>query len=106
MVEEYLGGTSLHCALRTTLSKDAIAALYGMRGWQVRKCAWTDYEVRCGWAELVIDAESPVLMHGLVADVLAHMDEILEPLRTASIPFVAECYDMDMTLLKEFSSQV
>ncbi len=104
MDEEYLGGTTLHCALHTALGKETIALLYNERGWDVRKCAWADYEVKCSWAELVIEGESPILMHGVVADVLRRVEEVLDPLREAGISFTGECYDTDKTLLKEFRS--
>lgn len=104
MDKEYLGGTSLCCALHTALEKEAIAGLYGKRGWYVRKCAWTDYEVKCSWAELVIEGESPILMHGPVTDVLRRVEEVLDPLRVAEISFTAECYDTDTMPLKEYRS--
>lgn len=104
MDEENLGGTRLFCALHTALEKKTIAGLYGKRGWSVRKCAWTDYEVKCSWAELVIEGESPVLMHGPVADGLGRVEEVLHPLGVAEISFTAECYDTDMMLLQEFRS--
>jgi hypothetical protein len=79
--------SSLHAAL----SPAQAAGLYEALGWRVRKCSWTDYEVFGPWAEFVIEAESPNLMHGLVADILDHADELLAPLRRVSISFTAEC---------------
>lgn len=79
-------------SLDTTLSKRHIARLYGALGWQVRKCTWVDYEVTSDWAELVIESERPILMHGSVADLLARAEELVAPLRVAKVSFSAECY--------------
>jgi hypothetical protein len=95
---------NFYSALHTTLSREQVAGLYEALGWSARKCSWTDYEVFGPWAELVIEAESPILMHGLVADILGHADELLAPLRRAGILFTAECYGPDRELLQEFSS--
>lgn len=58
------------------------------------------------WAELVIEAESPILMHGLVADLPARVEELVIPLRAAGISFTAECYgpEPDGELLLELRS--
>jgi hypothetical protein len=55
-------------ALWTSLSRRRVARLFARLGWSVRKCSWTDYEVCSPFAELVIEAESPILLHGPVAD--------------------------------------
>ena len=94
--------SNFHSALHTTLSREQVAGLYGMLGWKVRKCTWTEYEVFGPWCELVIEAESPILMHGPVADVLVHAKELLAPLRTAGVSFTAECYGADGELLREY----
>jgi hypothetical protein len=80
-------------SLHTTLSREQVAGLYGALGWQVRKCSWADYEVISDWAELVIEAESPILMHGPVADLPARAEELVAPLRAAGVSFTAECYE-------------
>jgi hypothetical protein len=63
-------------SLHTSLSKKQVARLYGALGWHVRKCSWVDYEVVSDWAELVIEAESPMLMHGSVADLPGRGEEL------------------------------
>jgi len=79
-------------SLHTSLSREQVAALYGALGWQVRKCSWVDYEIVSDWAKLVIEAESPILMHGPVADLPARVEELVAPLRASGISFTAECY--------------
>jgi hypothetical protein len=96
--------SNFYSGLYTVLSREQVASLYGALGWRVRRCSWTDYEVFGPWAELVIEAESPILMHGVVADVLDRAQELLAPLRQAGISFTAECYGPDGELLQEFSS--
>jgi hypothetical protein len=86
------------------LSRQQVAELYGALGWQVRKCGWTEYEVVSPWCELVIEAESPILLHGPVANVLVHAQDVLAPLHAAGVTFTAECYGSDGELLQEISS--
>lgn len=74
------------------MSREQVARLYGVLGWKVRKCSWVDYEVISDWAELVIEAEAPILMHGPVADLSTRAEELVAPLRAAGITFTAECY--------------
>lgn len=79
-------------SLHTALSREQVAELYGTLGWQVRKCSWDDYEVVTDWAELVVESEATILMHGPVAGLLARAEELVAPLRAAGVEFTAECY--------------
>jgi len=83
--------TNFYSSIDTTLTRE-VAALFGGLGWRVRKCSWVDYEVISDWAELVIESEAPILMHGLVADLPARAEELVAPLRAAGLSFSAECY--------------
>jgi hypothetical protein len=102
-MEDLPDTSHFYSSLHTKLSRQQVAEIYGKLGWQITKCSWTDFEIICPWAELVIEAESPILMHGPVADVLARADELLAPLRHAKISFSAECYDSDGDLLREYN---
>ncbi len=83
---------SFFSSLDTTLSREQIARLYEAIGWRVRKCSWVDYEVVSEWADLVIEAEAPILMHGPVANLRSRGEELVAPLRNAGVAFTAECY--------------
>ena len=91
------------CSLDTTSSREEIASLYGALGWRVHRLAWADYEIICDWADLFITAESPIEMHGRVANV-DRVGELVVPLRVAGVTFAAECFgpepsnDLLMTL--------
>jgi|SRR6516225_3381180 hypothetical protein len=100
-MEDVADTADFYSSLQTALSREHVAGLYGALGWRVRKCSWTDYEVLGPWAELVIEAEGPILMHGTV--VLARAEEVLAPLREAGISFAAEFYGADGKLLRELS---
>lgn len=89
---ELPNSSNFFSSLRTAMSKEHVARLYGALGWQVRKCSWVDYEVISDWAELVIEAEDPILMHGSVVDLATRAEELVAPLRAAGIDFTAECY--------------
>jgi hypothetical protein len=85
-------GSNFYSALDTTLSREQVAELYGDLAWRVRKCSWVDYVVISDWAELVIEAERPILMHGPVAELPARAEELAAPLRAIGVSFTAECY--------------
>ena len=70
---------------------------------EVEKCGWDEFEMSCDWAELVLEADSPVLMHGAVADVQKNAERLLAPLREAAIGYSAECYGESGELIREFS---
>lgn len=90
-MSETFYGTIFYCSLSTTLSKAQVADLYRGLGWTVRKSSWSDYEVICPFAELVIEADNPVLLHGPMASLGNNVDRILAPLREAGVRYSAEC---------------
>lgn len=98
--------SNFFAGLDTRLTRAQVARLYGRLGWRVRMCSWVDYEVASDWAELVIEGESPVLMHGPVADLPDRVEELVAPLRAAGVTFAAECYGPlpDRVLLLEVRS--
>jgi hypothetical protein len=93
-------GSNFFASLATELSKEEIARLYGSCDWAVRRCALVDFEIRCPWAELIIDGQSPILLHGPVAQVLLNVEAILAPLRAAGVSYTAECYGEAEELLR------
>jgi hypothetical protein len=86
------------------LGRRRVAQLYQRLGWEVRKSGWTEYEMRSSVAELEVQAESPVLLHGLVWGDLDTVESVLAPLREARAVFEGECYDGSGKLLKEYKS--
>lgn len=100
--DELPDGSKLFASLTTSLSKEQVAQLYGSRGWVIRKCSWHDFEVRSPWAELVIDGESPILLHGPVAQVEKNAATILAVLKESRVSYTAECYGDDNELLSRY----
>lgn len=99
--------SNFYSSLHTTLSRRDVAELFGAAGWEViEPDDWDHLEVRCPWAELIIEAESPILVHGPVADLPARVDELVAPLRVAGVSFTAECYgpEPDRELMRELRS--
>ena len=94
--------STFFAALNTALPRRRIAEWFTPPTWVVRQCDWTDYEVSSPFAELVIEADSPTLLHGPVAEVEANADRILGALRAAGIGYKAEGYDADGELLREW----
>jgi hypothetical protein len=94
---------SVYSVLDTALSLEQIADLFGSLGWWIRKWSWTGHEMRCPWAELYLDGEGEILMHGPIADPLIHAEELFTPLRSAGVRFWGEFYGPKSELLQEFS---
>ncbi|MEZ0276738.1 MAG: hypothetical protein ACAH88_17655 [Roseimicrobium sp.] len=95
--------SNFFASLFTTLEKKEIAEKFASQGWSARKASWYDYEVRCEWAELVVDGEQPILFHGLVANPDKNVDRILQMLRDEGIAYSGEYYDEAGVLVKEYS---
>ena len=89
-------------SLHTHMSRQWVSQLFTPLGWRVRNCSFTGYEVRSSWAELVIDAESPILLHGSVADVQENAERILALLQAAGVAYDAESYDASGELMREY----
>ncbi|MBO0698817.1 MAG: hypothetical protein J2P46_10515 [Zavarzinella sp.] len=53
----------------------------------------SEYEVRYPWAELILEGEEEILMHGPVTNAVAHAEEVVAPLRAGGVRFRAEFYD-------------
>jgi hypothetical protein len=90
--------SNLFGSLDTTLPKERIARLFEPFGWKVRRCAWTDWEVTYDFADLVIESENPILIHGPVADPLTNLPRVIEPLASAGVTYSLECYDTNREL--------
>ena len=92
--------SSFFAALHTTRSRHRIAELFLNHGWHLRRASWTDFEIRTPVAELIIEADRPILLHGLVAEIEVDADLILAPLKQAGVTSTAECYDVAGRLLR------
>ena len=90
-------------SLQTTRSKRRIVRLFRPPIWKVGKCAWYDYEITSPFAELVLEAEAPVLLHGWLTDYQVNAEQVFAPLRSAGIAYSGECYSPSGELLWEFS---
>lgn len=93
---------SIRSVLDTDLSQQQVAELFRPFGWTIRKWSWTGYEIRCIWAELYLDGEGEILMHGPIAEPLAHAEELFTPLRRGGVKYWGEFYGPDTELLGEF----
>src|SRR4051812_44556763 len=92
--------SNFYSSLLTSMPRREVADLFGADGWEViAPDDWSHLEVRCPWAELVIESASPILMHGPVADVAANAERVLAVLGRAGVAFTAECYGPDDELL-------
>ena len=84
---------NLHGVLHTELSNDRVAAAFRERGWSWRKCSWTEHEVSCGYAELVIRDVKPYLVSGEVADIESHLPEIVGILVSIGVEYEIDYED-------------
>ena len=95
--------SNFFASLYTARSRRQIAEWFTPPTWVVRKCSWAGYEISSPFAELVIEAESPTLLHGPVAEVEANAGRILATLRAAGIGYTAEGYGAGGELLREWA---
>ncbi len=93
--------SNFYASIDTRLRRQEIARLFVASGWSTRKCGFHEYELGSDFAELVLEADGPFLLHGLVRDVLTNAHQIATVLRKADIQFVLECYSEDGTLMAE-----
>jgi hypothetical protein len=94
---------NLHGVLTTDLSKQQVAELFLPLGWEIRRCSWTDHEIECPWADLYLEGEGEILLHGPITDPLSHAEELFAPLRLAGVRYWGEFYGPNHELLQEFS---
>ena len=94
-------GSNLFGTIQTEKSKSDIAAMFSARGWTSRKCTWVDFEVACEWAEIVIEGEYPILIHGSVVNVEENWRPIATILKENNVGFSLECYDENKNLIHE-----
>jgi hypothetical protein len=95
-------GSNFFASLHTPLSRRQVAELFAPLRWRARRRGWADYEVICPFAELVIEAESSILLHGPIADVWENAEHVLVTLRDAGVAYTAESYDEGGRLLREY----
>lgn len=98
------GESNLFCALHTRLSTKQVAALFAPLGLEIRERAAHEHEILGPWGSLTVNGESPVALYGHVRDVLDCVVAVLEPLRSADVGYVAECYGPDRKLIKVLRS--
>lgn len=91
--------SNLFGTIDSTSSTKTIASWFAAAGWQSRKTSWYDYEVECVFAQLVIEASQPILIHGTVAELDASARSIADILNDAGATFTLECYGLERQLL-------
>ena len=85
--------------LATSRSRAEIAALFAASsGWRVRESGWSEFELITDAADLYVDAESPMLIHGSVASESV-VDRILEILEKGEVAYAMEWYADNHELL-------
>lgn len=104
-VGELPGSDNLYGTLSTRLSKTEVAVLFRRSGWCVRRTSFSDYEVWCDWAELVIEGEEQILIHGGVRSVETRLKEIGAILTDCEGKYSLEAYDENGFLLETVSSE-
>jgi hypothetical protein len=97
--------SNFFAALHRPASKAGVGSLFRSAGWKrIQPDDWPHLEVRCPFAELVIESDSPVLLHGPVDPGDGNPDKIVAILKRAGLPFTAELYAEDHSLIREWRS--
>lgn len=96
--------SNFFAALDTCLSQVQVAEVFERAGWARRRASWAAYAVQTSWAELLIEAKRPILLHGSVTDIASNANRILGVLKRAGLPYEGECYGPGGELMREFRS--
>ncbi len=84
----------IYMSLWTDEELAGIAGIFASSGWSSRTCSWTDYEVELeNKAELVIESENPILVHGPIDSATETVPLIREVLDDAGITYTFEAYN-------------
>ncbi len=97
MIPEF---SNVYGLLSTRRSKDWITSCFKKAGWSMRKCTWTDYEIDSDYAELIIEGDETILMHGAIADFDSNASSVVAILEENGIGYSIEHYDQAGNLLK------
>lgn len=96
-------GSNFYGCLHTAMPLWQVAELFRTAGWVVgQPDDWDHWVASCPWAELVIESQAPVLVHGPVADVETNAERVLAVLEPAGVALTAECYGPGGELLREW----
>lgn len=87
---------SVYATLQGDPDKTQLALQFAELGWDIRKASWDGYELRCNAAELILEAQSPCLLHGSLGEDAQVIAIILKILESTGQPCQAEVYD-DLT---------
>ncbi len=83
---------------------ETVAMKFESAGWRVRKAGWAEFEIVSDYAELISESSDPVLLHGLVADVLNNGPRICGVLSDNALEYKSEAYDGEDRLIKEWKN--
>ena len=92
---------TIYCGLSTKRSLAWIAKSLAQLGWNTRMCSWTEHELTCDVADLVLMPSDPPLLSGGVVPNAEALKRILSDLRTIGVVGEYELYDAQNELLKQ-----
>ena len=84
---------SIYCGLSTTRSLGWIAHSLAKLGWQTRMCSWTEHEMTCDVADLVLMPHDPPLLSGGIMPTTEALERVVGDLRTIGVGGDFELYD-------------
>ena len=94
---------NIYCGLITNRSLAWIAKSLAKRGWETRMCSWTEHELTCDDADLVLlPHDPPLLSGGIVPTPEAHA-RVLRDLQAIGVNGEYELYDQQGELIDQGS---
>ena len=87
---------SIYATLDGAPDKTLLAQQFAAHGWHIRKAGWDAFEMRHACAELILEAQSPVLLHGnlcCIGDSEEILADMLRILQSAGQAYTVEIYD-------------
>ena len=92
---------SIYCGLATKRSLAWIANSLSKLGWETRMCSWTEHELTCDDADLVLVPHDPPLLSGGILPTENALDRVVHDLQAIGIGGDFELYDDANELLRE-----
>lgn len=94
---------SIYCGLATKRSLGWIAKSLAKRGWETRMCSWTEHELTCDDADLVLVPHDPPLLSGGIVPTAESRRRVLSDLRAIGVNGDYELYDERNELIDQGS---
>jgi hypothetical protein len=90
-------GTNVYGIIDSSLSKEEITKKFSAHGWRISKASWFDWEITNDFAELILEGNEQLLIHGPVSP--DYFNTLAEKMKEIELSFSLELYDENQNLV-------